>query len=453
MQRFSGILWRALAVVMILSPAALAAGGETAEQLQPILLGLVVIGLAARLGGELLSRMGQPSVLGELVIGILLGNLGLFGLDWLEPIKHDQTLVILAEIGVILLLFQVGLESTVAEMLKVGWNSLIVAILGVVAPFFLGWGVAEWFVPEESLLAKLFLGAVLCATSVGITARVLRDIGRNTSREARIILGAAVIDDILGLIILAVIVGLIQAAAAGSTAGVSILDVVKIFGTAVAFIVGAILLGRFVLPTVFEFGSRLKSPGVLLTLGLLLCFGLSFGALKIGMAPIIGAFAAGLILEPLHFKSYEARGEQSVEHLLEPIIQFLVPIFFVRMGMQVDLTTFANVGILGFAVVLTIAAVIGKQVCSLGVWDRSLNRLAIGIGMIPRGEVGLIFAGIGATLVLDGHRVITPEIYSAIIIMVVVTTFLTPPVLSAVMKRGETPRAEPPVEEPLEQTP
>src|SRR5215213_138574 len=177
-----------------------AAGGEAAHGLDPVvLLGVAVILVAAKLGGELFERMKQPAVLGELVIGIVIGNLALTGWMAAEPLKANAIISALAEVGVIVLLFEVGLESNLGEMLEVGWSSLFVAVAGVVAPFLLGWGVSAYFLPQETRLAHFFIGATLCATSVGITARVLRDMNRLKTRESRIILGAAVIDDVLGL--------------------------------------------------------------------------------------------------------------------------------------------------------------------------------------------------------------------------------------------------------------
>ncbi|MFQ5454059.1 MAG: cation:proton antiporter [Candidatus Zixiibacteriota bacterium] len=399
-----------------------------------ILLDLVVILLAAKLGGDVFERFNQPAVLGELVIGMIIGNLHLLGFDVFEAFKHDLTLEILAELGVIILLFEVGLESSVREMMKVGLVSFMVAVFGVVAPFFLGWGVGYLFLPEESIYVHLFIGATLTATSVGITARVLKDIGKIKSREAKIILGAAVIDDILGLVILAVIAGVITAVSQGQD-GISSLGILWIISKAILFIVGAIVLGSIVLPYYFKFAIRLKVKGVFLSFCLLFCFLLSFLAGKIGLAPIVGAFAAGLILDDIHFKQFRERGEHTIEELIAPIAIFLVPIFFVRMGMMVDLTTFAQVEILGFAAVMTLAAIVGKQACSLAIFDKNTNRVAIGLGMIPRGEVGLIFAGIGAKLVLDGQPIISASTYSAVVIMVIVTTLVTPPALKMSLLR------------------
>jgi len=406
-----------------------------------VLLELMVILLAAKLGGDLFERFRQPAVLGELVLGMVIGNLHLLGFELFEPFKHDITLEVLAELGVIILLFEVGLESTVKEMMRVGLASFMVAVFGVVAPFFLGWGVAYLFLPDESIYVHIFIGATLTATSVGITARVLRDIGKIKTREAKIILGAAVIDDILGLVILAVVAGIITAIASGAGEGISSGAVLWIIMKAVLFIVGAVVIGSVVLPQYFKLGFKMKVKGILLSFSLLVCFLLAYLAGKIGLAPIVGAFAAGLILEEVHFKGFRDRGEQQLQELISPIATFLVPIFFVRMGMLVDLTTFGRVEILGFAAVMTLAAIIGKQACSLAIFDKTTNRIAIGLGMIPRGEVGLIFAGIGAKLVLDGQPVISSGTYSAVVIMVIITTLVTPPVLMHSLLRGDKKKA------------
>ena len=405
----------------------------------PVLLGLVIILVAAKIGGELAERFDQPAVLGELVAGVVIGNLALVGISSFDFLAANEGIAILAEIGVILLLFEVGLESKVSEMLSVGPSSLFVAILGVVAPFFLGWGVSAWFLPDEELLVHLFIGATLCATSVGITARVLTDLGKVTTRESKIILGAAVIDDVLGLVILAVVSGVISAANTGGT--LASLDVLLIVLKAAGFLVGAILLGGWISPRLFRIFSRLQIRGLLLTISLSFCFLLAYLANVIELAPIVGAFAAGLILEDAHYKDFLNRGDHQLEELIHPITIFLVPVFFVLMGIKVDLSTFGEKGVLGFAALLSVAAIIGKMVCAFGVLEKGLDRISVAVGMVPRGEVGLIFAGIGASLVLHGRPVISSAIFSAVVIMVIVTTLMTPPVLKITLARGERKKA------------
>ncbi|HEY0171347.1 MAG TPA: cation:proton antiporter [Pyrinomonadaceae bacterium] len=417
-----------------------AGGGEEAGHgLDPfVLLGLALIFAVAKIGGEVFERLNQPAVLGELTAGMAFGALALAGVGGVEALRTHAVIGALAELGVIILLFEVGLESNIGEMLEVGWSSLLVAMLGVVVPFFLGWGVSYYFMPAEPLLVHVFIGATLCATSVGITARVLRDLGRLQTREARIVLGAAVIDDVMGLLILAVVSGAIRASAAGEALSVS--DVARIAAASVAFLVGAIAVGRFVVPHLFRGAGRFRSSGMLLALSLAFCFLLAWAAAAVGLAPIVGAFAAGLVLDEAHFEVFSAGGERRLDDLLAPVSAMLVPVFFVLMGMKVDLSAFARWELLGFAAVLTAAAVVGKQVCSLGVLERGVNRLSVGLGMIPRGEVGLIFAGIGASLTLPDasgapHPVIGPATFGAVVIMVIVTTLVTPPALKWSLQR------------------
>jgi Kef-type K+ transport system membrane component KefB len=406
---------------------------EAEHTLDPmVLVAIAVILVAAKLGGELFERIHQPAVLGELIAGIVLGNLVLVGFYGVEPLKTNAVLGALAEIGVILLLFEVGLETKLADMREVGWSSLLVAVAGVIAPFFLGWGVSAYFLPNESRLAHIFIGSVLCATSVGITARVLKDLKKLSTREARIILGAAVIDDVIGLLILAVVVGVVGAGNSGVQ--FSLMGLGWIAAKALLFFVGAFAVGLYVAPPIFRGAGRLETRGVLLSLAIAFCFLLSWMAGKVGLAPIVGAFAAGLVLEEIHFKKFHERGERTLQELITPVTTIFVPIFFVLMGMKVDLRAFANPAIIGFAALLTLAAIVGKQICSLAVAERGLNRLAIGLGMVPRGEVGLIVAGIGATLMLpDARGVATPVVnaatFGAVVIMVFVTTLVTPPAL------------------------
>jgi Kef-type K+ transport system membrane component KefB len=421
-----------LTLGMAVLPGVAYAAGE--DPSLPLLRYLVVILFAAKLAGHAAIRLGQPAVLGELAAGILLGNLSLLGIHGLEGMGTDPFVDILSRIGVIVLLFEVGLESTVRDILGVGVSSLLVAVLGVAAPFGLGWLAGTWLLPGESSFAHAFLGATLCATSVGITARVLRDIGRSRGKEARIILGAAVIDDVLGLIILASVSGVIVAAASGERMGVW--PQLRIALQAFGFLAGALLLGTFLTPRLFTTGARLRGTGVLLGISLGFCFLLSYLSGLSGLAPIVGAFAAGLILEPAHFMEYGTRGIEELEEKLRPLSDFLAPVFFVLMGSKVDVRVLASPKAMTLALALTAAAVAGKQLCSLGVVDKGVNRWAVGFGMIPRGEVGLIFASIGAGLTLGGEPVIGPVTYSAVVLMVMITTLVTPPLLKWSLSGG-----------------
>jgi Kef-type K+ transport system membrane component KefB len=420
----------------VVSPA-FASDGEAghADPIAGVVLALAVILGAAKLGGDVASRLGQPSVLGELVTGVVLGNLPIFGVTLLESIKHDPTIDMLARLGVIILLFEVGLESTIAQMMKVGLSSFVVATVGVIAPFALGWGVGAWLLPNASQYVHAFLGAALTATSVGITARVLKDLNRSQTDEARIILGAAVIDDVMGLVVLAVVTGVISAADKGTE--LSALSIGFTLFKAVAFLFGSLLIGMRLSPRLFALASLLKVRGALLAAGLAFCFVLSWLAGAIGLAPIVGAFAAGLILEPVHYSDFTERGEHELEELVQPISSFLVPVFFVLMGMHTDLASFTKPGVLGLAAALIAAAVIGKQACYFGVIGKGIDRLSVGIGMIPRGEVGLIFANIGMSLTVQGERIVDAATYSAVVVMVIVTTMITPPALKWSLNRGK----------------
>jgi Kef-type K+ transport system membrane component KefB len=279
----------------------------------------------------------------------------------------------------------------------------------------------------------------LCATSVGITARVFKDLGRLKSREARIILGAAVIDDVLGLLILAVVSGAIRASASGTV--LSMWDIGIIAVKSVMFLIAALVIGQLLVPRLLRGAGRLETRGVLLTLAISFCFFLSWAAARVGLAPIVGAFAAGLILDEVHYQRKGARIERNLNDLLQPVSTVLVPIFFVLMGLRVDLRLFLDMNLLGMASVLTVAAIIGKQICSLGVLEKNVDKLAVGFGMIPRGEVGLIFAGIGAALMLPNasgvlEPVIGPATFGAVVIMVIITTLVTPSALKWALNRG-----------------
>jgi Kef-type K+ transport system membrane component KefB len=437
-------------LLSLMTPLAWAAGPEHMDPVAPTLVALIAILASAKIGSELFERLNQPAVLGELLAGVVLGNLVLIHPSWnfFEPLRlasgaPDWAIVVdqLSRIGVVILLFEVGLESTVQGMLKVGGSSFLVASVGVVAPFGLGYAVS-WLMIRElpaglvSIVppgfslqyVHLFIGAVLCATSVGITARVLKDLGKMQRKESQIILGAAVIDDVLGLLILAIIAGVVAAAESGQPP--EVLAIVKLAAAALVFLGGSLVLGVAVVPRIMTRLARLRTSGVMLISALLFAFGLSYVAAIIGLAPIVGAFAAGLILEADHFRDF--RDELTIENLLRPIATMLVPIFFVVMGIGVRLETFYNVGVLGLAAGLTIAAILGKQVCGFGVIERGLDRLSVGVGMIPRGEVGLIFAGIGRAL-----KVIDDGTFSAIVIMVMLTTVCTPPVLKYTLARWD----------------
>jgi Kef-type K+ transport system membrane component KefB len=425
-----------------------------------IFLWIAIILLAAKFAG-LVERVGQPAVLGELVIGMILGNLYLVGFNYFEPVKVNEIIVFLAELGVVILLFQIGLESNIVEMQKVGMRATIVAIVGVIVPFGLGTLLVGPFLIPESMIHEghafntyLFLGATLTATSVGITARVFSDLGKLHIPEAKIVLGAAVIDDVLGLIVLAVVSAIV------STGSVSVMTVMWILGKAVLFLGGTAVLGQMLAGYIGQMFSAVHQ-GVGMKFTLAISLGLIFAYLAefIGLAPIVGAFAAGLVLEPVHFKSFKdfeliedlykeieslepeireslrktirSHSKHQVEELISPVGFFLIPIFFVLTGMNVKLETMFDPSILMVGAALTLAAVAGKYVT--GFFAGDVNKAVVGWGMVPRGEVGLIFANVGKQL-----GVVTDEAFSVIVIMVIVTTLITPPLLTMVLKSSET---------------
>jgi len=393
----------------------------------PILFTLAVLVLAAKLGGLLIEHWGQPAVLGELLVGIGLGNLVplLFGASGVVFVRTQPTLQVLAEMGVLILLLDVGLEADLRALLRVGWSSLLVALIGILAPLLLGWGTAAWLMPESPTLVHIFVGATLSATSVGITARVLKDLGVTQSREGQIILGAAVVDDILGLVVLAVISGAVAAETMPGPA-LSPLAVAGIVGRALLFLGITVGLGRLLSRPIIRLAAWTGQAGMLLVFGLALCFILAFIAELIGLAGIIGAFAAGLMLDPFGEGVRTSEQEKTLSELLHPLSTLFVPVFFILMGINVDLRSLASPTGLALGVALICCGLVGKLACALGVMGRGINRLAVAIGMVPRGEVGLIFAGIGVSLSLGGQPVLSQGAFAAIVLMVLVTTLVAP---------------------------
>ena len=384
---------------------------------------LVVVLLAAKVAGELFERIGQPAVLGELIAGVMLGGsmLGIVPVDPGDP--YGSILHVMAEIGVAILLFEIGLETDLREMFRVGSAALTVAVVGVVLPF--GFGYLFWalYMGGASMVA-IFVGATLTATSVGITARVLADIGKIHTAEARIIIGAAVIDDILGLLILATVEGLAE------TGQVSPGGIAKLFGLALGFLAASMAVGLLTARPLFELVNRMRVRGVLVTVALAFALFLAYLADGVGLAPIVGAFAAGLILSRTN--QFDAIVER-----IKPVADVFTPLFFVSVGAAVDVTILdprdaANHEILLVGGGLFVIAVLGKIVSGFAVFWRKVNRLAIGVGMVPRGEVGLIFAQLG---LLAG--VLSPDVFSAILIMVMGTTLMTPPLLKPLFQRSE----------------
>jgi Kef-type K+ transport system membrane component KefB len=398
-----------------------------------LLFELSLVLAAAKVGGLAAQRLKMPVVLGELFAGVVLGNMIYLRVDYFEAIRYDPSLAILAELGVILLMFEVGVESTVHDLIRAGLNAVLVALLGVVAPFILGFVMVRLLFPDFSLWVVIFLGATLCATSVGISARVLKDMGKVQTLEGRTILGAAVVDDVLGLVILAVVVALIGSEGSSQLPGgpaigrqVSFI-VLKAFG----FLIVGTGLGVLFSKGLYRWAARLQVRGMLLTLSLVMCFAFAYLAHVFGLAPIVGAFAAGLILEPEHSRIFVEQEKQSLEHLLLPLSTLFVHLFFFHMGMQVDLGALVSPMALLIGLTLAGVAVAGKMVCAAGIVSeaKSMDRWTVALGMVPRGEVGLIFAGMGAGLKVGGAPLLGPVLYAAIILMVFVTTAITPPLL------------------------
>lgn len=419
-----------------------AAQAEGGSHVGAVLFGLAVLVVAAKAAGLLVQRWGQPSVLGELLVGVGLGNFlpPLFGERGIAFVRSDPTLFVLAEAGVLILLFDVGLEADLRAFAQVGLSSVLVALVGVVAPFVLGWGAAAWLLPDSPAVVHVFVGATLTATSVGITARVLKDLGVTQSPEARTIIGAAILDDVLGLMVLAVVAGMVTAAATGRP-GLSPLAVAWILLKAVLFLGVTVGLGHLLSGPIVRLAARTGQHGILLVFGLALCFTLAFMAELVGLAGIVGAFAAGLLLDP-YGQGVRARAEEAtLSELLHPLSTVFVPLFFVLMGIQVDLRSLADPTILGLGVALVACALAGKLASALGVVGQGLNRLAVGIGMVPRGEVGLIFASVGTSLTFEDRPILSQGVFSAVILMVLVTTLLTPVGLRWAFRRSRVEEA------------
>jgi Kef-type K+ transport system membrane component KefB len=434
-RRWTGRLTGLLALGLLLGSSAAGEGVRT----EHFFLTLIAILIGAKLLGEVAERFGQPAVLGELIAGVLIGSSVLGILPTTGPVS--EIVHLLAEIGVAILLFEIGLETDLKEMFRVGGSASVVALVGVAAPFLMGFGF--WYLLQPSigvtavgispLMVAVFVGATLTATSVGITARVLTDLNRIHTREARVVIGAAVVDDVLGLVILAIVSGL----AAG--AALTIFGVAMKFVIAAGFLVAAVLIGNFVAPRLFGVVDSMRVRGVLLVAAF--CFALLFAALAglAGSAVIIGAFAAGIVLS-------STNQFDEIEDRIAPVADIFTPIFFVSVGAGVNVNLFlpwsaafdGSVLLIGGA--LLVIAIAGKVLSGYAVgWGREpLNHLAIGVGMIPRGEVGLIFAHLGLA-----NGILTPQVYSAILIMVIFTTFLAPPLLKPIFGRMDAPQDVP----------
>jgi Kef-type K+ transport system membrane component KefB len=473
--------------VLLLVALAGVAGAEGEAAAEPdhtdpfafVVLGLAAVVTIAMLGRWLAGRFRQPPVLGELAIGVLVGNVGywlglplfvlvmhlgdarpvfrevwrsgeavpvvaarVLGPESLEPggvaakllpltigphglplVYAGFALSLFSVLGVLILAFMVGLESSVGELRKVGVKAGLVAVVGVAAPFVLGLALGLWLLPEEGRPAQLFVAATLCATSVGITARVLKDLGKVQTAEARVILGAALIDDVLGLLLLAVVAGI------AVTGTIDPIEVARLSGLSVIFLGVVLVFGeRIARGAAHIFESLDREQGKLL-FPLALAFALAWVADLIQLASIVGAFAGGLIISEEYFG--EGSRGRKIEDLVAPLETIFAPVFFVLMGMQVNLASFTDPSTMILAGAFTAVAIIGKLAAGLPA-GRGVDRLSVGMGMVPRGEVGLIFASIGKTMGL-----VSDAVFSAIVIMVIVTTFITPIALRWTMGRSQ----------------
>lgn len=406
--------------------------------------------------GNFVEKYGQPAVIGELLAGVVLSALGYFGWSFIGEVASNEIISFLAQFGALLLLFSIGLESNMKEMKKVGVRALFVALIGVIVPFILGaFVLGPIFFGDESSNARLFLGASMVATSVGITASVFKSLRLSRTRAAQTVIGAAVIDDVLGLIVLAIVSALVTG---GDLSTGLVLELsIKSFG----FLGGALLLGTVVAKPISRFLSKIHT-GIGMKLALAIGFALIFGYLAqlFGLEPIIGAFAAGLLLDQVHFASFsdpeiiddlkylendEKHGvsmaqlikkhrHAHVEDLINSIGLIFIPVFFVYTGLQIDFGSLLQPKLYLIAAVISIFAVLSKLVAGIAAQGSVTEKLMVGVSMVPRGEVGLIFAATGSTL-----GVLSDELFTTIILVVIVTTFISP---SLIKKFGQKLKIE-----------
>lgn len=405
---------------------------------------LLLLIVAAKIGAEIAERFGQPSVLGEIFAGIVLGATG-FGLivrgvggggaaifqvmHLTGAVAHNtySALDALAEIGAIVLLFEIGLHTDLYELRRVGKSALWVGAAGVILPFLGGWFVAQHLFGFSTFTA-LVIGAALTATSVGITARVFQDLGLLHTAESQVVLGAAVADDVIGLVILAVISALgASQAASGALASTRAADPLwliafKVTLGAIGFLAAAVWLGVKSVPLIEKMFSQLRSRGSVTVIALAFCLAMALLGQQFRLAFIIGAFAAGLVL------SHSSRRAEMQEGI-KPLADIFIPLFFAMMGTVVNLRVLFQNGQVQWSLIwLTLAlvavAVIGKVIGCITVPDKNLNKVIVGLAMIPRGEVGLIYARLGI-----GHGWLRESAYDGVVLMVILTTLMTPPLL------------------------
>ncbi|MDR1122813.1 MAG: cation:proton antiporter [Endomicrobium sp.] len=376
------------------------------------LIALASILFFAKIFGEIALKLRQSAIIGELLAGVFIGH------SILGIIHETPILTSISEVGAVILLFEAGLSTDIKEFLKVGGWATSVAFIGVIVPYFFGYLVFLYF--GLSSAQAIFAGAVLTATSVGITARIFTDLKKLETKEAKIVLGAAVIDDVIGLAILAVVLKLVQ----GGT--VTFRTVASVSGSAVLFLVLSVAAGTLIAPTLFKFISKMKQKHIILVMGIVFCFAVSAFATKVGLASIVGSFIAGLILSTTN-------QSEEIKRDVKPIYSFFVPMFFVLMGTNVNISVFnffvaVNREILILIAVLFVVAFTTKVVAGFAVLKKGINKLLIGVSMVPRGEVGLIFAEVGFK-----NNVFNSNEYSALIAVIILTTFITPVVLKCLL--------------------
>lgn len=422
------------------------------NSLNETLLLFAIFLIAGKIGG-VVEKKGQPSVLGELLIGVILSGLAYFGISILNSAKENNILAFLAEFGAVLLLFQIGLESNISKILKVGYRSLCVALIGVVVPFLLGTlVVGPMFFSNTTFTARLFIGAAFVATSVGISAAIFQNLNALETRAYQTVLGAVVIDDILGLLILAIV------SAIASGHDVTVGFVLTLSLKAVLFLVLAIFFGSVYAKNISSFFSKIHT-GTGMKLGLAITFALAYAYLAtlVGLAPIIGAFAAGLVLDAVDFKDFDvplasfklqalSRKYKELNEHVEDVIHELnhrhisdmvagiglifIPIFFVYTGLQLDFSILLNVDFYLISFAIAFIAIIGKVVSGVAAQGTFVEKLLVGVSMVPRGEVGLIFASVGRSL-----GAIDDKLFSIIVLTIIITTLVSPPLINLLFKK------------------
>ncbi len=444
---FGGFVATSLAFAPTAFGAGVDAGGGHGAFGELFLL-IALLLLFAKIGG-VIEKLGQPSVLGELLAGIALSFAAYFGIGIFDEMRHNETLAFLAEIGAVILLFQIGLESNLKSLATVGASAFKVAIIGVIAPLILGtYVIGPLFFADAPFISHLFIGAAMVATSVGVTASVFKALGTLKSRSSQTVLGAAVIDDVLGLLVLAIV----SAMASGQELTAMSISVMAL--KAGGFLVLAIVLGRLFAPHISKLLSKIHTgTGMKLSLAFIFALLYAYAATLVGLAPIIGAFAAGLILDDVHFNFFDSplivkklealasknNGLESiishhrhthVEDMVSSLALIFVPLFFAYTGLQIQVESLLNPQVYLIGIIASVIAIGSKMVSGFGASGNTSEKLLIGMSMVPRGEVGLIFAATGKAL-----GAISDDIFSVIIVVVILTTVVAPAGIAHLTKK------------------